>query len=83
MIDVGNFPHLRLDGKHGLPVVLCTVEPFSDVVGVLVDVLIGGVPLVEQDDNAALSFAVQVVAVTTLHAVRDTVRAGTAIPTDE
>ena len=64
-------------------VVLCTVDPFSDVVGVLADVLIGGVPLVEQDDNAALPFAVQAVAVTTLHAVRDTVRAGTAIPTDE
>jgi hypothetical protein len=37
---------------------LCVaVEPFSAVVGVLADVLIGGVPLVEQDDNAALSFA--------------------------
>ena len=57
MIDVGNFPHLRLDGKHGLSVVLCTVELFSVVVGVLVEILIGDVALVEQDDNAALSFA--------------------------
>ena len=64
-------------------VVLCTVEPFSAVVGVLVDVLISGVPLVEQDDNTALSFTVQTVAVTTLHVVRDTVRAATDIPTDE
>ena len=24
VIDAGNFPHLRLDGKHGLPVVLWT-----------------------------------------------------------
>ena len=54
---MGNFPHLRLDGKHGLSVVLCTVELFSVVVGVLVEILIGDVALVEQDDNAALSFA--------------------------
>ena len=31
VIDVGNFPHLLLDGKHGLSVVLFTVELFSAV----------------------------------------------------
>ena len=49
----------------------------------LADILIGGVALVEQDDNSALSFVVQTVVVTTLHVVRDTVRAGTVIATDE
>ena len=83
VIDVGNFPHLRLDGKHSLPVVLCTVELFSAVVGMFTDMLIGGVALVEQDDNTALSFELYPVTVTTLHTVRDTVRADTTIATDE
>jgi hypothetical protein len=60
MICVGNDPHLHLDGKQSLSVVLCTVESlFSDVVWILEDILIGGVVLVEQDDNTTLSFAVQ------------------------
>jgi hypothetical protein len=49
----------------------------------LVQVLIGGGVLVVQDDNAALSFAVDPVSITTLHVVCDTVRVVMSVATDK
>ena len=72
--------------KRGIPQDIEKNENDTDmsaVVWILPDILIGGVVLVEQDDNSVLSFAVQPVGITTLHTVCDTVRGGIPIVTDE
>ena len=82
-------PHHR-DTPAGLPSKLPPLEDillhdrlFTVVVWMFVEVLIGSRVLVEQDDNSALSFALDPVDITTLHVVCDTVSAGIAVATDQ